>query len=104
MSDDATGPAQTSGAAERERILVCDDDPRMRETIVLRARRGAAVLLSSHLLHLVEEVCTRVIIMNRGQKIADGTVADLATRVDLAAAGSNLEQIFLRVTGRGEGA
>jgi ABC-2 type transport system ATP-binding protein len=77
---------------------------RMRETIVLRARRGAAVLLSSHLLHLVEEVCTRVIIMNRGQKIADGTVADLATRVDLAAAGSNLEQIFLRVTGRGEGA
>jgi len=75
---------------------------RMRETIVLRARRGAAVLLSSHLLHLVEEVCTRVIIMNRGQKIADGTVADLATRVDLAAAGSNLEQIFLRVTGRGE--
>ncbi len=75
---------------------------RMRETIVLRARRGAAVLLSSHLLHLVEEVCTRVIIMNRGLKIADGTVAELATRVDLAAAGSNLEQIFLRVTGRAE--
>ena len=34
MSDDATGPAQTSGAAERERILVCDDDPRVRDTIV----------------------------------------------------------------------
>jgi ABC-2 type transport system ATP-binding protein len=73
---------------------------RMRQTILARARAGAAVLLSSHLLHLVQEICTRVIIMDRGRKIADGTVSDLAARADLAAAGSNLEQIFLRVTGR----
>ena len=73
---------------------------RMRETIVARGRAGAAVLVSSHLLHLVEEICTRVIIMDRGRKIADGTVADLAAREDLAASGSNLEQIFMRVTGR----
>ena len=72
---------------------------RMRATIAARARDGAAILLSSHLLHLVEEVCTRVIIMDRGQKIADGTVAELASRADLVEAGSNLEQIFLRVTG-----
>src|ERR1041385_7588679 len=72
---------------------------RMRETIVSRARRGAAILLSSHLLHLVEEVCTRVIIMDRGKKVADGTFEELASRHDLVAAGSNLEQIFLRVTG-----
>jgi ABC-2 type transport system ATP-binding protein len=72
---------------------------RMRATIVARARSGAAILLSSHLLHLVEEVCTRVIIMDRGRKIADGTVAELASRADLATAGSNLEQIFMRVTG-----
>jgi hypothetical protein len=38
--------------------------------------------------------------MDRGKKVADGTVAELASRADLAAAGSNLEQIFLRVTGR----
>jgi ABC-2 type transport system ATP-binding protein len=73
---------------------------RMRETIVSRARAGAAVLLSSHLLHLVEEICSRVIIMDGGRKVADGTFAELASRADLAAAGSNLEQIFLRVTGR----
>jgi ABC-2 type transport system ATP-binding protein len=72
---------------------------RMRNTIVARARDGAAILLSSHLLHLVEEVCSRVIIMDRGKKIADGTFAELASRVDLASAGSSLEQIFLRVTG-----
>jgi ABC-2 type transport system ATP-binding protein len=58
------------------------------------------VLVSSHLLHLVEEICTRVVIMDRGRKIADGTVAELASRVDLADAGSSLEQIFLRVTGQ----
>jgi ABC-2 type transport system ATP-binding protein len=73
---------------------------RMRETIVARGRAGACVLVSSHLLHMVEEICTRVVIMDHGRKIADGTVAELASRAELTGAGSNLEQIFLRVTGR----
>jgi ABC-2 type transport system ATP-binding protein len=77
---------------------------RMRETIVARARAGAAILLSSHLLHLVEEICTRVVIMDHGRKVADGTFAELASRADLAAAGSKLEQIFLRVTGHDQDA
>jgi len=73
---------------------------KMRATIVARARAGAAILLSSHLLHLVEEICTRVVIMDRGRIVADGTFEELATRADLVEAGSNLEQIFMRVTGR----
>ena len=72
---------------------------RMRDTITRRARDGAAILLSSHLLPLVQEVCTRVIIMHLGRKVADGSVSDLAARADLVDAGSSLEDIFLRVTG-----
>lgn len=72
---------------------------RMRDTIMRRAREGAAILLSSHLLPLVQEVCTRVIIMHRGRKVADGSVSDLAARVNPVNAGSSLEDIFLHVTG-----
>jgi ABC-2 type transport system ATP-binding protein len=70
----------------------------MKETIVRRGRAGAAVVVSSHLLHLVEEICTRVIIIDRGVKVADGTMAELSARAQ--AEGSNLEEIFLKVTGR----
>ena len=96
------------GLVRRATTLLFDEpltglDPigirRMRNTIVARAHAGAAILLSSHLLHLVEEVCSRVIIMDRGRKVADGTFEELASRADLATAGSSLEQIFLRVTG-----
>jgi ABC-2 type transport system ATP-binding protein len=39
--------------------------------------RGATIILSTHFLDEVEEVCSRVIIMNRGEVIAEGTVADI---------------------------
>jgi ABC-2 type transport system ATP-binding protein len=71
---------------------------RMKETIKQRARDGAAVLLSSHLLHLVEEVCTRVLIMQRGRRVALGTIEEILTeRPDLR--GRSLEEIFLALTG-----
>jgi ABC-2 type transport system ATP-binding protein len=73
---------------------------RMKETIVARGRAGAAIVVSSHLLHLVEEICTRVVIIDRGLKVADGTLAELAARPELAQAGSSLEQIFLKATER----
>jgi hypothetical protein len=38
--------------------------------------------------------------MDHGHIVADGTFEQLASRADLAEAGSNLEQIFMRVTGR----
>ncbi|HYK82011.1 MAG TPA: ABC transporter ATP-binding protein [Gemmatimonadales bacterium] len=70
---------------------------RMKQTIRDRAHQGAAVVLSSHLLHLVEEICTRVLIMKRGRKVALGTIDDiLSERPDLR--GQSLEDIFLTLT------
>ncbi len=40
--------------------------------------RGATVLLCTHLLAEVEEICTRVLILNRGHVVAQGTVAEVA--------------------------
>jgi len=42
--------------------------------------RGATVLLSTHLLAEVEEVCSRVLILNRGRVAVEGTVSDVARR------------------------
>ena len=71
---------------------------RMKQTIVERARAGAAVLFSSHLLHLVEELCTRVLILQRGRMVTIGTLSEiLAGRPDLR--GKSLEDVFLALTG-----
>jgi len=71
---------------------------RMKQTIVERARAGAAVLLSSHLLHLVEEICHRVLILDKGRMVAIGTIDEiLAGRPELV--GKSLEDIFLALTG-----
>jgi ABC-2 type transport system ATP-binding protein len=73
----------------------------MKATIRARARAGRAVIVSSHLLHLVEEICTRIVIINRGVKVADGTLAELSAQAQLAHGDSSLEQIFLTVTAPG---
>jgi ABC-2 type transport system ATP-binding protein len=53
----------------------------MLQTVRRIAReRGATVLLSTHLLAEVEETCSRVLILNRGRVVADGTVAEITRR------------------------
>jgi ABC-2 type transport system ATP-binding protein len=72
---------------------------RMKATIIQHARSGAAVILSSHLLHLVEEICSRVLIMRRGRVLAFGTIDDIvAARPELA--GLKLEDVFLGLVGQ----
>jgi ABC-2 type transport system ATP-binding protein len=71
---------------------------RMKETIANRARAGTAIVLSSHLLHLVEELCTRLLVIRKGRAVAFGTIADLfAAHPDLA--GQSLEALFIALTG-----
>jgi ABC-2 type transport system ATP-binding protein len=87
-------------------VLILDEpltglDPgairRMKATILARARSGAAVILSSHLLHLVEELCTRILVIQRGRAVATGAIAEIrASRPDLE--GRGLEDVFLALT------
>ena len=71
---------------------------RMKNTILSRARDGAAVILSSHLLDLVEEVCTTLLVIQRGRAVASGPLDRIiAERPQLA--GQGLEAIFLALTG-----
>ncbi len=71
---------------------------RMKETISARARDGSAVILSSHLLHLVEELCTRLLVIRQGQAVAFGTIDEIvAARPELA--GQSLEAVFIALTG-----
>jgi ABC-2 type transport system ATP-binding protein len=72
---------------------------RMKDSILRRARSGAAVVLSSHLLHLLEEVCSHVLILKRGEKIAGGTLAEVHERFSDGKADSSLEDVFIRATG-----
>lgn len=73
---------------------------RMKQAIVAAAERGVAVIVSSHLLHLVEEICTRIVIIDKGTKVADGTLSELAALAK--SEGTTLERIFLEATGRAD--
>ena len=75
---------------------------RMKNSIVQRARDGATIVLSSHLLHLLEEVCSHVLILKKGEKIADGTIAGVAARFSQGEPNVNLEEVFIRATGGSE--
>ena len=75
---------------------------RMKDSILSRARAGAAVVLSSHLLHLLEEVCSHVLILKKGEKIAHGTLAEISAQFAQGETGVSLEEIFIRATGGSE--
>jgi ABC-2 type transport system ATP-binding protein len=73
-------------------------------TLVLRyliqelAARGKAVLYSSHVLDLVEKLCTRVLVLDRGRVVADDSVDHLRS----LQASASLEEVFGRLVRREE--
>jgi ABC-2 type transport system ATP-binding protein len=76
---------------------------RMKDSILHRAAAGAAILISSHLLHLLEEICSHVLILKDGRKIIDGTMDEVRRNFSEVPAGANLEEIFFRATGETKG-
>jgi ABC-2 type transport system ATP-binding protein len=59
------------------------------------AEQGRTILFCSHILDVVERICTRIVIINQGRQIADGTAADIRQ----STASATLEEAFSRLTG-----
>jgi len=59
------------------------------------AERGGAVLLTSHLLEIVERACDRMVVLARGQLLVQGTLEDLRRA---AGRGGDLEDVFRALT------
>jgi ABC-2 type transport system ATP-binding protein len=78
---------------------------RMKNSILKRAQDGAAIIISSHLLHLVEEICSHILILKNGRKIIDGTIEEITQKFSEQPGDANLEEVFFRATGEaGKGA
>lgn len=59
------------------------------------AGRGRAILFCSHILDVIERVCTRVVIIHEGRKVAEGAPARIAAGEGVA----TLEEAFVELTG-----
>ncbi|MFA5857509.1 MAG: ABC transporter ATP-binding protein [Elusimicrobiota bacterium] len=70
---------------------------KMREILVGLAKKGATILICTHILEIAEKVCTRVGIINKGQLTHIGTIDELRKKADTDAA-SGLEDIFFKLT------
>ena len=65
-------------------------------------QRGTTIFFSSHIMEVVERLCTRVGIINQGILVAEGTLQELRERASgISGAGKDatLEDIFLQVVG-----
>ena len=72
----------------------------VKELIRSLAAQGRTIFFCSHVLEVVERVCSRIVIIDRGRAIADGTPDALAS----SAGASSLEGAFVSMTGRRDAA
>ena len=78
---------QFAGALQHEPELIILDEPFsgldpvnsqvMRDTVVELARAGRTVLFSTHIMEHAEKMCDRIVIIARGEKVVDGTLAEV---------------------------
>jgi ABC-2 type transport system ATP-binding protein len=74
-------------------------DKTRRQLQELQAERGLALLYTSHNMSEVEALCDRVVFLQRGRVVADGTPLEISRRVlaSDALAAAALEQVFLKI-------
>jgi ABC-2 type transport system ATP-binding protein len=70
----------------------------IKESIKKRAAAGAAVMISSHLLSLVEDLCTAILILNRGRLVLHANMERLRQEAEANGRRETLEDLFFRLT------
>lgn len=77
-------------------------DPRairtMNETVRERAADGAAVIISSHLLSLIENLCTHLLILRHGESLFYGTLQEAKSRYGELSEDVSIEDVFFKAT------
>lgn len=73
----------------------------IKNVILLLKQKGCAILMSSHLLPMVEELADRIVMISRGSLVAEGTLSELREKA-MEAGHTGLEEMFLRLTGASE--
>ena len=77
-------------------------DPRgirtLKDSIRQQAAAGAAVVISSHLLSLVEDLCTDLLILHQGRRLFCGTLEEARARYPDLEGESSLEAVFFKAT------
>jgi ABC-2 type transport system ATP-binding protein len=70
----------------------------LKGSIAERAALGAAVIVSSHLLTLVEDLCTQLLILHKGQRLFYGSLDEARTQYSGLQGAASLEDVFFRAT------
>lgn len=77
-------------------------DPRgiriMKQSIKEQAARGVAIVISSHMLALVEDLCSHLLILQRGRRVFSGPILEARQTYGDLAADASLEDVFFRAT------
>lgn len=68
----------------------------VKDLVSFHAEKGGAVLFSTHIMEVAQQVCTRIGIIYQGKLIAEGTLDQL--RSEIHGERSTLEEVFLKLT------
>jgi ABC-2 type transport system ATP-binding protein len=66
--------------------------------IAERTALGAAIIVSSHLLALVEDLCTHLLILHKGQRLFYGSLSEARSHYADLQGEASLEEVFFRAT------
>jgi ABC-2 type transport system ATP-binding protein len=69
----------------------------LKDMMLAAKESGCSVLFSTHMLDTAERLCDRILIMDRGKKVTEGTLKELHERVHMSEDAS-LEDLFLKLT------